>query len=158
MIYWTFPMGLFSRECHWISLVISQQWLMARFTVNEPDHVAWTYVNQVLWRHMTSPIEPMCYLFLGYDSREINSTSYSQYVQWIPNESSSTFFGLKTTLVSMMASFDTLTHRGRNNMTAISQTTLSIASPWMKMLEFRFEYHWSLFIRVRLTIFQHWFR
>ena len=29
---------------------------------------------------------------------------------------------------------------------------------WMKMFEFQLKFHWSLFLRVRLTIFQHWFR
>ena len=28
----------------------------------------------------------------------------------------------------------------------------------MKMFEFRLKFHWSLFPRVQLTIFQHWFR
>ena len=28
----------------------------------------------------------------------------------------------------------------------------------MKMFEFRLEFHWNLFLRVQLTIFQHWFR
>ena len=28
----------------------------------------------------------------------------------------------------------------------------------MKMYEFRLRFHWSLFLRVQLTIFQHWFR
>ena len=43
-------------------------------------------------------------------------------------------------------------------MDAISQTTLSNAFSWMKMLEFRLKFPWSLFIRGQLTIFQHWFR
>ena len=43
-------------------------------------------------------------------------------------------------------------------MAAISQTTLSIAFSWMKMLEFRLNFHWSLFLRAQLTIFHHWFR
>ena len=51
-----------------------------------------------------------------------------------------------------------LTHWGRDKMATISQTTLSIAFSWMKMLEFRLNFHWSLFLRVQLTIFQHWFR
>ena len=38
---------------------------------------------------------------------------------------------------------------------AFSQTTLSSAFSWMKMLEFRLKFHWSLFIRVQLTISQH---
>ena len=50
------------------------------------------------------------------------------------------------------------THWGREKMDAISQTTLSIAFSWMKMLEFRLNFHWSLFPRVQLTISQHWFR
>ena len=51
-----------------------------------------------------------------------------------------------------------LTHWGRDKMAAISQTILSIAFSWMKMLEFRLNFHWSLFLRVHLTIFRHWFR
>ena len=51
-----------------------------------------------------------------------------------------------------------LTHWGRDKMAAISQTTLWTAFSWMKMLEFRLKFHWSLPLRVQLTIFQHWFR
>ena len=42
-------------------------------------------------------------------------------------------------------------------MAAIFQTTFSNAFSWMKMYEFRLKFHWSLFPRVELTIFQHWF-
>ena len=51
-----------------------------------------------------------------------------------------------------------LTHWGRDKMTAISQTILSNAFSWMKMLELRLKFHWSLFPRVQLTIYKHWFR
>ena len=50
-----------------------------------------------------------------------------------------------------------LTHWGRDKMAAFSQTTLSNALSWMKMFEFRLKFHWRLFPRVQLTIFQHWF-
>ena len=50
-----------------------------------------------------------------------------------------------------------LTHWGRDKMAAISQTTFSNAFSWMKMYEFRLKFHWSLFVRVQLTIYQHWF-
>ena len=43
-------------------------------------------------------------------------------------------------------------------MAAIFQTTLSNAFSWMKILEFRLQFHWSLFLRFQLTIIQHWFR
>ena len=51
-----------------------------------------------------------------------------------------------------------LTHWGRDKMDTISQTTFSSALSWMKMLEFRLKFHWNMFLRVQLTIFQHWFR
>ena len=51
-----------------------------------------------------------------------------------------------------------LTHWGRDKMASISQTTFSNAFTWMKMYELRLKIHWSLFLRVHLTIFQHWFR
>ena len=51
-----------------------------------------------------------------------------------------------------------LTHWGRDKMDAISQTTRSSAFSWMKMFEFRLRFHWSLFLRVQLTITQHCFR
>ena len=51
-----------------------------------------------------------------------------------------------------------LTHWSRDKMAAIFKTTLSNAFSWMKMLEFRLSFHWSLFLRVHLTIIQHWFR
>ena len=50
-----------------------------------------------------------------------------------------------------------LTHWGWDKMVTSSQTTLSSAFSWMKMLEFQLKVHWSLFLRVQLTIFQHWF-
>ena len=43
-------------------------------------------------------------------------------------------------------------------MDAISQTTFRSAFSWMKMFEFRLKFHWSLFLRVQLTIFRHRFR
>ena len=49
-------------------------------------------------------------------------------------------------------------HWGRNKMDAIFQTTISSGFYQMEMYEFRLQFHWSLFLRVQLTIFQHWFR
>ena len=50
------------------------------------------------------------------------------------------------------------THWGWDKMAAISQTTLSNAFSWMKMLIFWLRFHWSLFLRVKFTIFQYWLR
>ena len=51
-----------------------------------------------------------------------------------------------------------LTHWGPDKMAAVSETTFSNAFSWMKMIEYRLKFHWSLFPGVQLTILQHWFR
>ena len=43
-------------------------------------------------------------------------------------------------------------------MAANFQTTFSNGFSWMKMYKFRLTFQWSFFLRVQLTIFQHWFR
>ena len=48
-----------------------------------------------------------------------------------------------------------LTHWGQVEIDDISQTTTSSAFSWMKVLEFRLKFLWSLFLSVQLTIFQH---
>ena len=50
------------------------------------------------------------------------------------------------------------TFQGRDTMAAISQTTHSSVFYWMKILEFGLKFHWSLFPKAGLMIFQHWFR
>ena len=64
----------------------------------------------------------------------------------------------RNNIVTHADTFQIFTHWGRDKMDAISQTTLSNAFSWMKMLEFQLKFPWSLFIRGQLTIFQHWFR
>ena len=53
---------------------------------------------------------------------------------------------------------DCLTQWGWDKMAAIFQTTFWNAFSWTIMYEFRLRFHWSLFLRVQLTIFQHCFR
>ena len=49
------------------------------------------------------------------------------------------------------------THLPLDKMAAISQRTFSNAFSWMKRFVYRFKFQWSLFLRVLLTIIQHWF-
>ena len=51
-----------------------------------------------------------------------------------------------------------LTHWGQDKMDAISWMTFSNAFSWMTVHEFWLQFHWNLFLRVQLTIFQCWFR
>ena len=63
-------------------------------------------------------------------------------------------------ITSSICSYDhrPLKHWGRNKMAAILQTSFSIAFPWTKTFEFWMICHWNVFLRVSLTIWQHWFR
>ena len=47
---------------------------------------------------------------------------------------------------------------GWDKIDAISQTTFSNGFSWIKMHEFPIKFHWNLFLRFKLTTFQHWFR
>ena len=49
-------------------------------------------------------------------------------------------------------------HWGCDEMNNISQRTFSNIFSSVKLFEFWLTFHWNLFLRVQLTIFQHWFR
>ena len=49
-----------------------------------------------------------------------------------------------------------LTHLPLDKMTAISQTVFSDALSWIKSFLLWLKFHWILFLRVQLTIAQHW--
>ena len=51
-----------------------------------------------------------------------------------------------------------LTHLPLDSLAGKWQTTFSNAFLTMKICEFQLIFHWSLFLRVKLTIFQSWFR
>ena len=66
--------------------------------------------------------------------------------------------GVRAFTISVVSRRQSLTHLGRDKMTAIFQTTVSNEFSCMIMLEFRLKFHWSLFLRVQLSIVHHWFR
>ena len=51
-----------------------------------------------------------------------------------------------------------LSHLPVDNKAAISQMTISNVFLWIKSLLFWFEFHWSVFLRIQLTISHHWLR
>ena len=52
-----------------------------------------------------------------------------------------------------------LTHGGQDKMVTILQTAFSNRFSRMKMYEFQLKFHWSLFLKVKLTTYHHhWFR
>ena len=71
------------------------------------------------------------------------------------------FLSSKADLFLDFVTCSSLTYWGWDKMAEIFQTTFSFTFSWMKMLQFRLKFLWSLFHmfqRVQLTIFQYWFR
>ena len=62
-------------------------------------------------------------------------------------------FSITTVLRACWASLISPWHNGRQIADDIFKWKF-----WMKSFVFWFEFHWSLFLRVQLTIIQHWFR
>ena len=56
----------------------------------------------------------------------------------------------------VICSYLSLTHVPLVKMATISQTTFLNVFSWMKKFVFFFKVHWGLFLRVQLTITQHW--
>ena len=51
-----------------------------------------------------------------------------------------------------------LTHLLLDKMAAIPQTIYLDAFSWIKSFVFRLKFHWSLFLRIQVTITQNWFK
>ena len=135
--------------------------MLTQFTCSVPNHYlkqCWFIVN---WIHMKK----------AYDSVECKLCKNSSHVDPLTHWGVETYRWLsekllngkplpKRTLIycELNQRHLLLTHWSRDKMGAISQTTSSSAFSWMKILEFRLKFHWSLFLRVHLTISQHWFR
>ena len=62
------------------------------------------------------------------------------------------------TTLFVVSGWGLLTHRGRDKMAAVFQTAWSNVYSRMKMYGLRLRFHWNLFLRFVLIIFQHWFR
>ena len=120
--------------------------------VDATDHgkcavgIFWTFRKHSIPNHWTS-------------LDKLDQISRQQSIMYKGHESDLMRCGvLQSSILGIFLFFCLLTHWGRDNMAAISQTTLSNSFSWMKMLEFRLKFHWNLFHRVQFTIFQHWFR
>ena len=109
-------------------------------------------ISRCLWVNTMRPNQNGCCIaddiFKCFILKEGFDCKFVQRVQLILSQHwFRSWFGTKQQAI-------TLTHWHRDKMAAIFQTTFSNGFSWMKMYEF----HWSLFLGVQLTIFQHWFR
>ena len=116
--------------------------------------ITWISDYLVPWRHMKS---------LGYNELILDIIAVWG-INHLPlclqmSKSTGNFLTLSDAvkLFSADGKLHSLTQWGRNKIVAISQT-FSNSFSWMKMYEFRLIFCWNLFLKVWLTIFQHWFR
>ena len=131
-----------------------------------PDHHMWYYLNvrffssyKMLWVKQYWHVDATAYIrilqvHVTKDPRHLrNSISWHFISRWKDSREE-----IMSSTWSVFWNRRNLTHGGRDEMDAIWQTTFSSAFSWMKIFEFRLKFHWSLFLRVQLTILQHWFR
>ena len=146
--------------------------ILLKFVPKGPIDNISALVEIMAWRQIGAKIlsQPMLTRFtVAYTcstrGRWVNS-SWPSYAMWLQRSGSSQS-STKPLPESMLTyhkgglwhSLDNnLTHWTRNKLYTISQTTFSNAFSWMKTNEFRLRFHWTLFLRVQLTMFQHWFR
>ena len=129
------------------------------FAVSEDRSVTETERNQ--WQNRRP--NDIC-IWILYNYTQLDTKIGQTYISWLilttsGAASDENFIKMNTSPFSVWVPWvSVLTHWGRDKMVAISQTTFSSAFSWMKMFEFRLKFHWSLFLRVKLTIIQHWFR
>ena len=113
------------------------------------DYLGPTRYNSTLQKHQTHPLQALQALL------------HPQMITWIAQTMQHTMLFYHPRMIKRPpcrvynAWLDILRPR---KMTAIFQTIFSHAFCWMKMFEFRKEFHWSLFLGVQLTIKQRWLR
>ena len=126
-------------------------WMTAALWETDPYLLMSTYSNQckftlgvlktdLTFIHMSEIYQPLIYKFT------VSTWSASHHVMlWVP--------------LSQPPSWPiTLIHLHQDKMTTISQMIYSDAFSWMTSFVFWLKFHWSLFLRVQLTITQHWVR
>ena len=156
-------------QCWFFNSEVSWYLPEDNFTVSARAAILFNHYIDVIMTTMASQITSITVVYSTVysdaDQRKHQSSASLAFVwgihrdRWIPRTNGQLrgkCFHLMTS--SWSREIDLLTHWGRGKMDAISQTTFSSAFSWIRIFEFRLKFHWSLFLRVQLTIFQHWFR
>ena len=138
-------MNMFKKIWFWMTIVANISWaLSAKLHWDEGQNSKLTLVQVMTWyRQATSYYLSQC--------RHSSLLPYGiTWPQWVN--------GTNSVTVQVNVSLVYLTHWSRDKMAAMLQNTFSDAFSWTKLHEFHLKFHLSLFLRVQLTIFHHWFR
>ena len=155
--YWPFVLGIF--------------FVSSKFDIHSKYHVRFPLVIQIGWQdlrkfHSSSSVNlwsaclvpnhylNQCWIIVNWNNRNKFQRNLTQnggfhLQKWISN-------CLQNGEHFVSASM--LKHWGLRQMVAIFHTTFSNAFSRKKTLEFRLSFQLTLFLRVKLTMIQHWFR
>ena len=156
--YWPFVRGIYNSSVdspHKGPVIISIQWCHHELHNNKmwppnPDLHTWSVLEAIWVTLVNVPPSWTCHhhnLDKVMPSSEVNQ---QKALNLVPPISLITIYNVVWS-VKMY-----LTLWGRDKWTPF--TTFSNGFSRMKMFEFRLKFHWRLFLRFQLTIFQHWFR
>ena len=128
------------------------------------------------WMYVFSRVNFLSQLKVGYEHFALQlwlfsyiNTSFRPIIALIPLnkfcktvdslEMSVRVYGVKSVVFSAFpGEWQLITLLAHWGYATIFHTTFSNAFSWMKIFAFRWKFQWSLFPRVQLTIFHHWFR
>ena len=165
------------KECNWAGII----------PYDMPEHVGYSYRNSFYLQRLAKPTLHMTWIstsvhlqirdVITHQSAKykfrLHSTSqpYHQLKVAVWNFHTTIFVSISWTeslgicytaspffIKLPITSTSTVTHLPLNKMAAISQTIFSYAFSWIKSFVFWLKCHWILFLRVQLTLFQHWLR
>ena len=131
----------------WTTWYVVIRWFL--FLSKHDDVIKWKHfhITGPLCGEFTGPCEfptqkPVTWSFDVFFDLRLKRLSKQPWGWWFETPSSSLWRQLN----------GVLTHWDRDKMAAISQTIFSDVFSWMKSVVFWLKFHWSLFLRVQLTI------
>ena len=129
------------------------QTLIHLWHVYNEDHTKITMTIQPWMAPFQTSSGPLCHVY-QVESSHVAACWWAMearcYHIWVLWDGVQRWMALQPAMVNCLISLD--------KMATILQTAFTNAFSWMKSLVFWFQFHWSLFLRVRLTISHHWFR
>ena len=111
-----------------------------------------TTVSGIFWE---SALNPYWFIMQMSTNYAINGRQFGSYA--IISENTPCYHYPASKVGKACNLYFKLTHWRRDEIGNISQTFPNVFAS-TKMFEFRLEFHWSVFLRVQLTLFQHWLR
>ena len=147
-----FHWSLFVRSLRLCIVICNAHLPMSLVVISLSLPWCWIICHKRICLYGTNPAE-WFYVEVSCLSCNLHGFTHLLYYSWFPDvvASCEQFFSDRS--IWKICPHQVLTHWGWDKVAAISQTTLSNSLSWMKTYELWLRLHWSLFLRVQLTIF-----